>query len=79
MKEAAIRHAVDGWVRNAPDGSVEALVQGEEQAVGRVIEWARSGPPGAKVHSVKSRELKGHPRESGFHVLVPDWTRPANR
>jgi acylphosphatase len=36
-------------VRNCPDGSVEAHVEGEEEAVGKLIDHMRSGPPGASV------------------------------
>jgi acylphosphatase len=43
---------VTGWVRNRTDGSVEALVQGAEQDVERVIAWCHNGPPGANVKYV---------------------------
>lgn len=41
-----------GWVRNCLDGSVEAVIQGVPYDVGRMLEWARCGPPGAVVTSV---------------------------
>jgi acylphosphatase len=47
--ERARALGVMGWVRNCPDGSVEAHVEGEEEAVGKLIEHMRSGPPGASV------------------------------
>jgi acylphosphatase len=40
---------IAGWVRNRRDGSVEALVQGEPDAVERVLAWCRTGPAGASV------------------------------
>jgi acylphosphatase len=43
---------VCGWVRNAPDGSVEAHVQGEKWAVQRLIELLHRGPPSAQVDEV---------------------------
>lgn len=45
--------SVDGWVLNAPDGSVEAHLQGSENNVERLIERIKGGPPTAKVQSVK--------------------------
>jgi len=48
--------SVSGWVRNRVDGSVEAFVEGEEENVKNVIEWARHGPPMARVDSVRCLE-----------------------
>ena len=80
MKDIAIRHAVDGWVRNTEGGSVEALLQGEPAGVNRVLQWAKLGPPGAEVSSVETTQLKECPPQSGFHVLVPEWSgRAPNR
>jgi len=50
--EAARRHGLSGWVRNNPNGSVEAVVEGDEDAVKRLIEWCRTGPPLARVEGV---------------------------
>jgi len=49
---------VRGWVRNRSDGSVEALVQGEAQAVARLVAWARHGPPAARVDELKDSEAE---------------------
>jgi acylphosphatase len=70
MREAALRHGLQGWVRNRSDGAVEALIQGEETQVGRLIEWARVGPPGARVVSVEWHKLETVPPQFGFRVLV---------
>ena len=51
-REAESR-AVAGWVRNNIDGTVEAVVEGEERAVGQVIAWMREGPPRAVVTDVQ--------------------------
>ncbi len=49
---AAHREGVTGWVRNLPDGRVEAYVEGEAEAVDRVERAVRQGPGGARVESV---------------------------
>jgi acylphosphatase len=41
-----------GWVRNRRDGSVEAVVSGDAQAIEAIVEWARRGPPAARVDQV---------------------------
>ncbi len=48
----ARRLGVDGWVRNLPDGSVEALLEGAPAAVRALVDWCRTGPPGARVAAV---------------------------
>ncbi len=50
---AARTEGVAGWVRNLPDGRVEALLQGGKDAVSRVVDWMRHGPPGARVADIK--------------------------
>lgn len=48
--ERAAREAgVTGWVRNRPDGTVETVVEGAEDAVERYLERLRSGPPAGRV------------------------------
>jgi acylphosphatase len=43
---------VAGWVTNRPDGAVEAVFEGEREAVDALVEWCRHGPRGADVESV---------------------------
>jgi acylphosphatase len=52
VREAADREGVTGYVRNLPDGSVEAYVEGEADAVIRVERAIRMGPGGARVQNV---------------------------
>lgn len=47
---------VTGYVRNLPDGSVEIVVQGAPNAIDQVVEWARRGPPAARVDRVEISE-----------------------
>ncbi len=50
--DAASRDGITGWVRNLPDGRVEALVEGERDAVTRMERSLRSGPASARVEQV---------------------------
>jgi acylphosphatase len=52
-QDAAAREGVTGWVRNNPDGRVEAYVEGEGEAVNRVERALRRGPRGAAVLDVE--------------------------
>jgi acylphosphatase len=54
-KQAAIRHRVTGWVRNLPDGRVEAIFEGDKADVDEVIGWCHIGPPNAKVEDIDVR------------------------
>jgi len=51
-RKAASRFGVTGWVRNRMDGSVEALFEGDREAVGNTINWCRQGPPLSDVERV---------------------------
>jgi acylphosphatase len=59
-REANAR-GVGGWVTNRPDGAVEAVFEGEPDAVAALVEWCRRGPRGADVESVEetSEEPEG--------------------
>ncbi len=51
-REEADRIGVGGWVRNLPDGSVEAVFEGEKKKVEEIVGWCHKGPPGARVNKV---------------------------
>jgi acylphosphatase len=53
-RNEARRLRVSGWVRNCEDGSVEALLEGNEQAVEQLIGLMRHGPPGARVEGLSA-------------------------
>jgi acylphosphatase len=52
MQERANELEVTGWVRNCPDGRVDAHIEGEDGAVQQLIEGIRRGPPAARVEDV---------------------------
>jgi acylphosphatase len=58
---------VAGWVRNADDGSVEAVFEGDDEQVESMVEWCRRGPAGGRVEEVEvvREEPAG---EIGFQV-----------
>jgi acylphosphatase len=56
-----------GWVRNASDGSVEAVFEGPEAAVERAVEWCRTGPDQARVDALDVRR-ESPTGEPNFHV-----------
>jgi acylphosphatase len=58
---------LSGWVRNAEDGSVEAVFEGERERVESMIEWCRRGPSGARVDDVEVA-YEEPVREAGFRV-----------
>jgi acylphosphatase len=52
MRREAARRGVAGWVRNCPDGTVQAHLEGEPDAVAAVVLWARGGPRHAAVEDL---------------------------
>lgn len=67
MRREAQRLGVAGWVRNRSDGTVEAVAQGEANAVDAIVRWARRGPEHAQVERVEIEPGEG--THSGFEIL----------
>ncbi len=67
VERAAASRAVSGWVRNRPDGAVEAVFEGERDDVEALVDFCRRGPRGAEVERV---EVSTEPPESlsGFQA-----------
>ncbi len=65
VRRLAAQRDVAGWVRNRPDGSVEAVFEGDADGVAALVEFCRTGPRGAHVESldVADEEPRG---EHGF-------------
>ncbi|MFA5906931.1 MAG: acylphosphatase [Desulfobacula sp.] len=51
-KQEADRIGIKGWVRNLPDRSVEAILQGDPEKVTRMTDWCKKGPPLSRVDHV---------------------------
>lgn len=60
---------VKGWVRNLPDGRVEAVFQGEDDDVKKLIDFCRVGPPRATVTKVKVDWEEASEEFKDFHIL----------
>lgn len=69
-RRAARASGVRGWVRNLPDGSVEALIDGEPAAVRSVLDFVRVGPELARVAEVEVAHEEGTGADlgEGFEV-----------
>ena len=65
---AAAREGLHGWVRNLPDGRVEATAEGESEAMERFERAIRHGPPGARVERVDVDDTVPSARDTGFIV-----------
>lgn len=48
-RRAALERGVQGWVRNLPDGRVEAVIEGSESDVKSMVKWCKAGPSLARV------------------------------
>jgi acylphosphatase len=68
-REVAELEGVTGYVRNLPDGRVEALVEGDIEAVARVERALHSGPRGARVDHVEADTLEPSGAYNSFGVL----------
>ena len=63
-RDEARRLGLGGWVRNLPDGRVEAWVEGPEEAVEQMMAWFPEGPPYARVSEIKLFSRALSPMES---------------
>jgi acylphosphatase len=55
VEHEALKRGIEGWVRNRRDGSVEAVLAGDADAVAAIIEACRRGPMGARVDTLDQR------------------------
>ena len=56
VEHEALKRGLEGWVRNCRDGSVEAVIKGDEQKIAEMIEACRRGPFAARVDALDQRE-----------------------
>ena len=63
------REGLHGWIRNRPDGCVEAQAEGDAAAVERFERMLRQGPPHARVDEVEVDDVVPSGRDTGFTVI----------
>lgn len=68
-REQALENGVHGTVQNLPDGSVEAVLEGEPAAVEAVLAGMRRGPPGSSVTALNQEETVPSRRFTSFRIL----------
>ena len=67
-KKTADRLGINGYVKNLSDGSVEAVIKGDQESVSQMTEWCRKGPTISKVQSVKTKEISSVSNFNTFDV-----------
>jgi len=68
-QKVATRLNIRGWVKNLPNGKVEAIAIGTPSAVDSFVAWCHEGPPGAMVTEVEVKDLASPPPLDGFSVI----------
>ncbi len=69
LKVMAKKNDVFGWVKNLKDGRVEAVLEGAEEKVSRLVEWSHGGPANARVEDVEIHNEKFSGEFLKFDVL----------
>lgn len=67
-QNAATQRGVTGWVRNLPDGTVEAVFEGSESDVKRTLKWCEGGPPAARVDKLDVTWLSAEGTFDSFDI-----------
>jgi len=67
-QEVANQLEIKGWVRNTPDGAVEAHIQGEDSSVEKMLSWCYQGPPGARVDHIDIKKVNPEEEYTAFNL-----------
>ena len=70
MRKEAQRLGIHGWVRNCTDGTVEAIIAGDDVAIPSMLSWCRTGPPIARVDKLDQFATTG--KFDGFTILATE-------
>ena len=69
LKVMAKKNNVFGWVKNLKNGCVEAVLEGDEEKINRLVEWSHGGPANARVEDVEIHNEKFSGEFTKFDVL----------
>ena len=64
----ALKNSVTGWVRNLPDGRVEAVFEGRKEDVEKMIEFCERGPPNAYIGKLNVKWEDSKDETNGFEI-----------
>lgn len=67
-RDTAMRLGLKGWVRNLPDGNVEAVFEGPVEKLKQAVAWCHQGPPGARVTKIDEKWDEYTGEFDGFDV-----------
>ena len=67
-KQKAEQLGLKGWVRNVPDGKVEAIFEGDENQINEMTKWCHRGPPLSKVTNVEVKKQNPTNGFEGFSI-----------
>lgn len=70
LKSLADSLGVRGWVRNLPDGTVEAIIQGRREELSMLLDWCKIGPKLAKVSEVNSCRIEQEMTFRNFVIIA---------
>ena len=68
-QRAAVECGVKGWVRNLPDGRVEAFFEGDSEQVDKMIAWCYKGSPSSRVDNVLVEEVPYEGKYADFKIV----------
>jgi len=72
VQSLASEIGITGWIKNLPDGDVEAVFEGEEDSVGKIILFCKKGPIGSKVDDVVIKDENFIGEFKDFKIIYED-------
>jgi acylphosphatase len=67
-KAEALKLGVAGWIQNMSNGTVEAVIEGEDDQVSLMLDWLEVGSPGSEVEKIVAREERPYGETGAFNI-----------